>query len=89
MDPIVPPVDKSLLEQELAEAHFVRNTNNGRNKIYIFTAHSSTNLMQEVGRLREETFRDAGGGTGKSIDIDEFDTAEKPFIQLIVWDPVG
>jgi len=87
MDPIIPPVDKSLIEQELAEAHFVRNTNNGHNKIYIFTAHSSPNLMQELGRLREETFRDAGGGTGKSIDIDEFDTAEKPFIQLIVWDP--
>jgi hypothetical protein len=89
MDPIVPPVDKSLLEQELVDAHFVRNTNNGHNKIYIFTARSFPNLMQEVGRLREETFRDAGGGTGKSIDIDEFDTAEKPFIQLIVWDPVG
>ncbi|MCX6243388.1 MAG: GNAT family N-acetyltransferase [Bacteroidetes bacterium] len=89
MDPIIPPVEKSLLEQELTEAHFVRNTNNGQNKIYIFTAHGFPNLMREVGRLREETFRDAGGGTGKSIDIDEFDTAAKPFIQLIVWDPSG
>jgi hypothetical protein len=87
MDPIIPPVDKSLLEQELNEAHFVRNTNNGHNKIYIFTAHGAPNLMRELGRLREDTFRDAGGGTGKSIDVDEFDIAEKPFIQLIVWDP--
>jgi len=88
MEPIIPPVDKALLEEELAEAHFVRNTNNGHNKIFIFTAHSSPNLMQEVGRLREDTFRDAGGGTGKAIDIDEYDTAGKPFIQLIVWNPV-
>ncbi len=88
MEPIIPPLDRAILEEELAEAHFVRNTNNGHNKIYIFTAHSAPNLMREVGRLREDTFRDAGGGTGKSVDIDEYDTAEKPFIQLIVWDPL-
>jgi hypothetical protein len=89
MEPIIPPVDKALLEEELEEAHFVRSTNNGHNKIYIFTAHSSPNLMREVGRLREDTFRDAGGGTGKEIDIDEYDLAAKPFIQLIVWNPAG
>jgi hypothetical protein len=44
--------------------------------------------MREVGRLREITFRDAGGGTGKSFDVDEFDDMEIPFQQLIVWDPV-
>jgi hypothetical protein len=87
MDPIIPPLERALLEEELEEAHFVRNTNNGHNKIYIFTAHSAPNLMREVGRLREDTFRDAGGGTGKSVDIDEYDTADKPFVQLIVWDP--
>jgi hypothetical protein len=88
MEPIIDPVNRALLEEELAEAHFVRNTNNGHNKIYIFTAHSAPNLMHEVGRLREDTFRDAGGGTGKSIDIDEYDTADKPCVQLIVWDPI-
>jgi hypothetical protein len=88
MEPIIPPLDRALLEEELAEAHFVRNTNNGHNKIFLFTAHSSPHLMQEVGRLREDTFRDAGGGTGKSVDIDEYDLADKPFTQLIVWDPI-
>ncbi len=87
MDPIIDPVPLSLLEEELTEGKFVRNTNNGRNKIYIFTAHDSPNLMREVGRLREITFREAGGGTGKSIDIDAFDTMEVPFHQLIVWNP--
>jgi hypothetical protein len=44
--------------------------------------------MAEVGRLRELTFRAAGGGTGKSIDIDEYDAGPYSYSQLIVWDPV-
>jgi hypothetical protein len=43
--------------------------------------------MREIGRLREITFRLAGGGTGKELDIDEYDTADVPYKQLIVWDP--
>ena len=43
--------------------------------------------MLEIGRLREITFRVAGGGTGKDVDIDSYDTAEHPYEQLIVWDP--
>lgn len=88
METIIAPVDRHLLESELEDCTFLRNTNNGHNKIYVFTAHDSPNLMREVGRLREITFRDAGGGTGKSVDVDEFDTMEMPFQQLIVWNPV-
>jgi hypothetical protein len=87
MNPIIPAVDPALLDMELTESKFVRNTNNGHNKIYVFTAHDSPNLMREVGRLREITFRDAGGGTGKAVDIDPFDLMEPPFRQLIVWNP--
>jgi hypothetical protein len=43
--------------------------------------------MREIGRLREIAFRTAGGGTGRSMDIDEFDTMEEPCQQLIVWNP--
>ena len=43
--------------------------------------------MREIGRLREEAFRTAGGGTGMEVDIDEFDTMPNPCKQLIVWDP--
>jgi hypothetical protein len=87
METIIPLVDRYVLEQELADTKFIRNTNNGHNKIYVFTANNSPNLMREVGRLREITFRDAGGGTGKAVDIDEFDIADHPFHQLIVWNP--
>jgi len=87
MQPIIPPVEKALLEAELTPDKFVRKTNNGNNLIYIFDYHDSPNLMREIGRLREITFRDAGGGTGKEIDIDEFDLGDQPFRQLIVWNP--
>ena len=87
IEAIIPPVDRQLLMSELTRDKFVKNTNNANNEIYIFTHHDSPNLMQEIGRLRELTFRDAGGGTGLAIDIDEFDTMDKPFKQLIVWNP--
>jgi hypothetical protein len=87
MQPIIPPVDRDLLERELTESKFLRNTNYGNRQIFIVTYHDSPNVMREIGRLREVSFRDAGGGTGKEVDIDIFDTAKIPFKQLIVWDP--
>ncbi|OYT17420.1 MAG: hemolysin [Bacteroidetes bacterium 4572_77] len=87
MKAIIPKVDRALLDRELTADKFLSNTNNGGNEIYIFTAHDSPHLMREVGRLREITFRDAGGGTGLDCDIDEYDTLENPFQQLIVWNP--
>lgn len=87
MEQIVEPVDKSLLESELTEEKFIRKTNNGDNLLYVITAHDSPNIMREIGRLRELSFRSAGGGTGKGTDIDKYDTSEKPYKQLIVWDP--
>lgn len=87
MEQIIEPVDKALLEKELTPDKFVRETNNAGNLLYILDAHNSPNIMREIGRLRELSFRSAGGGTGKSIDIDKYDTSEKPYKQLIVWDP--
>lgn len=88
METIIPPVDRALIEKELTEERFVRETNNANNKIFVISHHDSPNTMREIGRLREMTFRDAGGGTGKAIDIDPYDTDEVPFKQLIVWDPM-
>ena len=88
MKTIIHPVDIKIIETELTKEKFVRITNSGDNEIYIFTDHDSPNLMLEIGRLREVTFRAAGGGTGKEVDIDDFDTAKVgPYKQLIVWDP--
>ncbi len=85
--PVIQPVSKEKLLSELTDNLFVRKTNKGGNEIYNFTAHDAPALMQEVGRLREITFRLAGGGTGKAADIDDYDVAETPYRQLIVWDP--
>lgn len=85
MEDIIEPIDKDLLLSELTDDKFVRTTNYGGNKIYIVNAHNAPNTMSEIGRLRELAFRQAGGGTGKSCDIDECDTRETPYQQLIVW----
>lgn len=87
MKSFTPPVKKEDLISELTKDKFVRRTNYGNNEIYIFSAHNSPNLMKEVGRLREVAFSTAGGGTGKDLDIDSYDTAPYPFLQLIVWNP--
>lgn len=87
MEPIIPPVDRSLILAELAEEKLLRKTNNGNNEIYVVTAQNSPNIMQELGRLRELSFRDAGGGTGAAVDIDDEDLAEEGYQQLFVWDP--
>jgi hypothetical protein len=87
MEDIIHPVDKDLLISELTPEKQMRMTNKSHNKIYIITAHDSPNVMREIGRLRELAFREAGGGTGKAIDIDEFDTCENCYKQLIVWNP--
>ena len=86
-EPIIEPVAREELERELTQERFVRTTNKGNNKIFDFSAHEAPALMREVGRLREIAFRMAGGGTGKSTDIDQYDVSDIPFRQLIVWDP--
>lgn len=88
MQDIIPPIPKDSLIAELSKDKFVRYTKNGKNEIYIVNYHNAPNVLKEIGRLRELTFRHAGGGTGKEIDIDEFDTTQNCYEQLIVWDPV-
>jgi len=88
MKPIVEQLPKDQIIAELTKDKLLRRTNNGNNEVYVFNYNNSPALMNEVGRVREITFRHAGGGTGKEIDIDEFDTdPEDPQQQLIVWDP--
>lgn len=85
MKELIAPIDPALLKLELTEERLLRQTNAGGNTIYLIDAHNAPNTMLEIGRLREFTFRAAGGGTGKEADIDEYDTAATPFKQLIVW----
>jgi len=87
MQDVIQPVDPELIKAELTPEKLLRRTNKANNEIYIITAHDSPNIMQEIGRLRELAFRYYGGGTGYPVDIDEFDTMEGAYRQLIVWNP--
>ena len=87
MEPIIAPVSLELIKAELTPNKKLRDTNKSHNEIYVINHHDSPNVMREIGRLREEAFRDSGGGSGLSMDIDEFDTMKNPYQQLIVWDP--
>ena len=87
MQDIIKPIDRALLKAELTGDKKLRRTNKSNNEIYIVTAHDSPNVMQEIGRLREIAFRYYGGGTGFPVDIDEYDTMDDAYRQLIVWSP--
>jgi hypothetical protein len=87
MENIIAAVDKALLKRELSTERFIRKTRKGDNEIYIVNQHNAPHVLQEIGRLREITFRASGGGTGLSVDLDNFDLCEKCYQQLIVWSP--
>lgn len=89
MEELIAPVELKLIEKELTADKIVRPTQNGSNILYIVSAQDSPNVLREIGRLRELSFRKAGGGTGKALDLDEDDFAEDGYKQLIVWDPEG
>ncbi len=86
MKDVIAPISRQLIINELTPDKFIRKTNRLNNDLYIVTAHDSPNIMREIGRLRELSFRYAGGGTGEEFDIDHYDIAENPYKQLIVWD---
>ena len=87
MEEIIPAISKEVLKSELTKERFLRYTRKGDNEIYVVNQKNAPNTLQEIGRLREVTFRASGGGTGLSVDIDEFDTNQICYEQLIVWSP--
>ena len=87
MENIIAPISKAVLKSELTQERRLRFTNKSHNEIYVVTAHNAPNVMKEIGRLREIAFRAAGGGTGKSMDIDDYDIMQNPYKQLVVWNP--
>lgn len=87
MEQIIDPIPVEVLKRELTDDKRLRYTNKSNNILYVVTWQDSPNVVREIGRLREIAFREAGGGTGLSCDLDIFDTMENPYKQLIVWDP--
>ena len=79
---IIRPIDKSLLKSQLTPERQLRMTNKSHNEIYIVDAHNAPDVLLEIGRLREIAFREAGGGTGKAYDLDEFDTKDNCYKKI-------
>ncbi|MBQ6776699.1 MAG: GNAT family N-acetyltransferase [Paludibacteraceae bacterium] len=89
MKEIIPAVERDLIKQELTKKAFLRPTNKADNEIYDVTAHEAPNIMREIARLREISYRASGGSTGEEMDMDDMDIMEHPYHQLIVWDPIN
>ncbi|MEY2651438.1 MAG: hypothetical protein RLZZ321_530 [Bacteroidota bacterium] len=87
MKEIIDPIEKSVLKAELNTERFLRTTRKGGNEIYRINCHNAPHVLQEIGRLRELTFRNSGGGTGEEVDLDEHDFGPYAYEQLIVWSP--
>jgi putative hemolysin len=73
-EPIAPGGDPSQLAGEIARLpkDFCL-AENGDLAVYLGSARETPELLREIGRLREITFRQVGEGTGKSLDLDRFD----------------
>lgn len=84
MELLLPPVDKIALCSEIAAlaAEDLLLTR-GEFEVYLTQASANSTLLREIGRLRELTFRSVGEGTGKALDIDEFD---RYYYNLFIWD---
>jgi hypothetical protein len=87
MEKIMDEISREVLIQELQTVGKVRNTRKGDNEIYLLNNKNAPNTVQEIGRLRELTFRASGGGTGLTVDLDEYDIGDFAYEQLIVWSP--
>ena len=55
-------------------------------RIYLADSQDAPNIIKEIGRLRELTFRAVGEGTNKALDLDKFDMVYK---HLFLWDDAG
>lgn len=83
-EPIAPSIDRAIIENEvntLGKEHFLFKVNNY--KVFCAPAVVIPSVLNEIGRLREITFRQVKEGTNKSIDLDEFDLY---YHHLFIWD---
>ena len=82
---IVNPVSVSTIEKEIysLQKNDKRLLQSKNYEVYLAEASSIPNIIQEIGRLREITFREVGEGTNKAIDLDKFDAY---YHHMFLWD---
>jgi hypothetical protein len=86
-EPVAPPTPQEKILEEiksLEKEHLLFKLKNFA--VYCSPSHEIPSILNEIGRLREITFREVGEGTNSSIDLDEFDLY---YHQLFIWDLDG
>lgn len=79
---IAHPVSRQDLRQELRRGELLGLTNDNK-QIYLIEHENSSNIINEIGRLREYSFRKVGEGSGNTRDIDPYD---RYYHHLVLWD---
>jgi putative hemolysin len=79
---IAHPEERSALKKELKTAQLIGSTRD-QHRIYLCNWQAHPTVLREIGRLREQTFRKVGEGTGRRRDLDKFDHYYR---HLVLWD---
>jgi len=80
---IIPPVPQEAIEAEILQIQDCRTLTYDNFHCFVTGSERIPNILKEIGRLREVTFREVGEGTNKSMDLDEYDLY---YDHLILWD---
>ncbi len=81
--PLATPADKNIIEAEIKALKEKILFNVGQYSCYLLNTKDIPVTIQEIGRCREEAFRDVGEGTNNTIDTDKYDEYYK---HLVLWD---
>lgn len=79
---IIKEIERNVIQEELSKSQLLGKTNDGKS-IYLCKFSDSYNIIKEIGRLREITFRKIGAGSGNRIDINKFD---RFYNHIVLWD---
>ena len=79
---LIEKCDRRAIQAELDQAEILGQTS-GKNTIFLVDSSNQSVVLEEIGRLRERTFRFVGEGTGQCKDLDKFD---QYYRHLILWD---
>lgn len=82
---IITPVDSELMQKEVEALRDkdMRLLESKNYEVFLASSEDIPNILQEIGRLREITFRAIGEGTNKAIDLDRFDAY---YHHMFLWD---
>ena len=80
---IMPAIATAQLRADIDQLQEFKVCEEKNYEVYISPSDRIPNILKEIGRLRELTFREVGEGTNKSIDLDRYDIY---YHQLFIWD---